>query len=151
MTSLFENLTQWHWLILAVVLVGVEVFMPSAFFLWLGISAGVVGILLWLVPAMQWEYQFIIFSVLSVVSVASWRIYLKKHPIKTDNPVLNRRGEQYIGRIFTLKEPIINGVGKIKVDDTTWKVAGEDLPASAKVKVIGIEGTVFQVSEEKGQ
>jgi len=148
--SAFENLSQWHWLVLAVVLVAIEVFLPSTFFLWMGISAGIVGILLWPMPAMQWEYQFIIFSVLSVVSIVSWRVYLKKNPIESDHPVLNRRGEQYIGRSFTLKEPIINGTGKIKVDDTTWKVEGEDLPASAKVKVIGIEGTVFKVIEEKG-
>ncbi len=150
MISVFENMTHWHWLVLGVVLIVVEVFTPSAFFLWLGLSAGGVGILLWLMPALQWEYQFVIFSVLSVVSVVGWRIYLKKHPIKTDSPVLNRRGEQYIGRIFALEEPIINGVGKIKVDDTTWKVAGEDLPATAKVRVVGIDGTVFRVSEEKG-
>lgn len=63
----------------------------------------------------------------------------------TDVPALNRRGEQYIGRVFTLTEPIVNGVGKVKVDDTTWKVNGDDMEAGAKVRVVAIDGTVFKV------
>jgi membrane protein implicated in regulation of membrane protease activity len=58
---------------------------------------------------------------------------------------LNRRGNQYIGRIFSLSEPIINGVGKVTVDDSTWKVKGPDLPAGTHIKVLGVEGVVFEV------
>jgi membrane protein implicated in regulation of membrane protease activity len=31
--------------------------------------------------------------------------------------------------MFTLVQLIINGTGKLVVDDTTWKIEGEDLPA----------------------
>jgi hypothetical protein len=40
--------------------------------------------------------------------------------VESDQPKLNRRGEQYVGRTFTLEEPIVNGHGKIRVDDSTW-------------------------------
>jgi membrane protein implicated in regulation of membrane protease activity len=70
---------------------------------------------------------------------------LKNNPPQTDEPTLNRRGEQYVGRVFTLEEAIVNGVGKIKVDDSIWKVMGEDMDDGGKVKVIGIDGTVFKV------
>lgn len=146
---MLEQLTHWHWLVMAVVLVVLEVFMPSAFFLWFGVSAGIVGLLLWMMPGMSWEVQIIIFSILSISSIVAWRMYLKKSPTETDHPKLNRRGEQYVGRVFTLEQGIENGTGKIRVDDTNWKIIGEDLPVGAKVRVTGVEGTVLTVIEEK--
>lgn len=140
-----NNLEFWHWWILAVVLIVLELFAPGAFFMWVGISAAIVGTLLWLLPGMSWEFQFVLFSVFSVVSVIGWRMYLKKHPIDTDRPVLNRRGHQYVGRVFTLDEPIVNNQGKIRVDDTTWKIRGADLPAGAKIQVTDVDGVILLV------
>ena len=142
---LLQQLTYWHWLILAAILIILEVFAPGAFMLWIGIAAGVVGALLYFVPTMTWEYQFIVFSIASVGSIVAWRSYRNKHPIITDEPTLNRRGAQYIGRTFTLDAPITNGIGKIRVDDSTWKIEGDDCPAGTKVKVVGLENTVFRV------
>ena len=46
MAELLAGLEFWHWLVLGVVLATIEIFAPGVFFLWLGISAGIVGILL---------------------------------------------------------------------------------------------------------
>lgn len=139
------ELTHWHWWILAIVLVVLEVFAPGAVFLWLGISAAVVGSLLYFVPGIDWEYQLLIFSVLSILSILLWKKYQSKNPVQTDQPQLNRRGSQYIGRLFTLDEPIVNEVGKIHVDDTIWKIQGEDCPANTRVRVTGVDGTILLV------
>jgi len=48
-------------------------------------------------------------------------------------------------RVFTLDAPIVNGIGKLNIGDTTWKVVGEDLPAQARVRVTGVDGTVLTV------
>ena len=141
-----EQLSHWHWWILAVGLIILEVFAPGAFFLWLGIAAGVVGGLVYLMPNTGWEYQILVFSVLSVVSIVVWRKFFKTTPADTDQPALNRRGEQYVGRAFTLEEPIVNGLGKIRVDDSTWKIHGEDCPAGTRVEVTGVDGTVLLVT-----
>ncbi len=37
---------------------------------------------------------------------------------------LNRRGEQLLGRNATLSEPIVNGRGQLKIDDTVWRCGG---------------------------
>lgn len=145
MTNLFANMEFWHWWVLAICLVILEVFAPGAFFLWMGVSAVVVGLLLWLFPSMGWEAQMLVFSVLSVVAVVSWRFYLKKYPTQSDEPKLNRRGQRYVGRTFTLDSPIVNGVGKIKVDDSTWKVEGPEMVKGAHVKVTGVSGVVLTV------
>ena len=68
-----------------------------------------------------------------------------RHPTETDQPRLNRRGEQYIGRTFTLDEPIVNGLGKIRVDDSTWKIEGGDCAAGTRITVVGVDGVVLKV------
>lgn len=144
--ELLDQVESWHWWVLAVVFVILEIFSPAAFFLWLGIAAGVVGLILMVIP-LSWEFQFLIFAIFSVASIVLSRRYLDLYFFKTDQPKLNRRGEQYVGRTFTLEEPIVNGFGKIKVDDTTWKIEGSDCEAGNKVAVTGVNGVVLKVEK----
>lgn len=143
--ALFESATYWQWWVLGVILIVLEVFSPGAFFLWMAISAGIVGLVMLLMPELGWEIQILVFALFSVISIVAWRLYLLKHPTESDQPRLNRRGEQYIDRIFTLSEPVVNGQGKIKVDDSIWKIRGNDCPAGSRVKVVGVDGVVLLV------
>jgi len=133
----------WHWWVLGLILLILEIFAPGAFFLWLAIAAGLVGGVLLVLPDLGWQAQLLVFSVLGVVAVVAGRAWLGRHPIGTDQPTLNRRGEQYIGRVFTLDEPVVNGQGKIRVDDTIWKIRSEDSPAGTRVRINGVDGTVL--------
>ena len=135
----------WHWWILAGLLLILELTAPAFFFLWLGIAAAAVGLILLVFPAIDFETQLILFAICSIVSVLAWRKYRETRPIKTDQPNLNRRGHQYIGREFSLNDPMINGVGKVTVDDSTWRVKGPDLPAGTHIKVTGVDGVIFTV------
>jgi membrane protein implicated in regulation of membrane protease activity len=135
----------WHWWALGGALLIVEAFAPGFVFLWLGLSAALVGLLLWLWPGISPDFQVLIFAALSVASVVGWRRWRNAHPTQSDQPNLNRRGAQYVGRHFTLLEPISNGRGRVEVGDSSWTVAGPDLPAGATVEVIGADGTVLQV------
>lgn len=145
MNALFARVDYWHWLIFGGVLLLVEVLLPSFFFLWMAVAAAVVALVMLLVPELDWQYQLMIFSVLSVVSIVLFRRYQRVSPEPTDQPALNRRGEQYIGRTFTLQEPIVNRNGVLRVDDTTWRVSGDDLPAGTRVTVTGADGVILQV------
>ena len=140
-----ENVVFWHWWILAGLLLILELTAPAFFFLWLGIAAAAVGLIMLVFPSIGIETQLVLFAIASIVAVVAWRKYREARPITTDQPNLNRRGHQYIGRMFSLTAPIDNGVGKVVVDDSTWKVKGPDLPAGTHVKVTGVEGTVFTV------
>jgi len=140
-----DSINYWHWLILGVVLIILEVLAPGVFFLWMGVAAVVVGFLLWLLPDMGWEMQFLLFGIISVVSIALWRLRLRKHPTESEEPSLNARTQGYIGRVFTLTQAIDNGFGKINVDDAYWTVAGPDREAGLKVKVISVDGLTLNV------
>ncbi|MBW9261237.1 MAG: NfeD family protein [Candidatus Thiodiazotropha sp. (ex. Lucinisca nassula)] len=145
--SWLSQLDYWHWFILAVVLMILEVFSPGAFLIWMGLSAAITGLALLLYPELAWQIQLIFFAIFSVAVIVLVRLFLQHRPIETDSPHLNRRGEQYIDRVFTLQEPIINGVGKISVDDSTWKIHGDDCPAGTKVKVVGVQGVVLLIDQ----
>jgi len=143
--ELFTELNSWHWGIIAVVLIILEMFAPGAFMLWLGVAAAVVGIIMAIFPDISWEIQFLIFAILSVASIYAGRVYMRKHPATSDQPTLNQRGAQYVNRVFTLEEPVINGQGKIKVDDSTWKIEGMDCESGSQVRVTGVDGVVLKV------
>lgn len=143
----------WHWWVLAVVLVILEAFVPGTFFLWMGVSAIFVGVILLIVPGMGWEYQVFLFAAFAVMSITLWLIRLKKHPTQSDISNLNRRAVQCIGRTTIVEQPIVNGTGTINVDDTIWRVLGPDCEAGTKVKIVGAEGTDLKVEiyeEEEG-
>jgi len=135
----------WNWWVLAIILLAIELLAPGFFFLWMSAAGLVTGCLLWLAPTISSELQILIFSVLSILAITLWRIYGKKYQIESDSPLLNKRGAQYVGRVFILLKPIENGTGKITVGDSVWAVRGEDCDAGAKVKVVSIHGTVFDV------
>lgn len=135
----------WHWWALGGALLIVEALVPGFVFLWLGIAAGLVGCLLWLWPGLGPDFQVLIFAALSVVSVVGWRRWQRAYPAPSDQPNLNRRGAQYVGRQFTLVEPITNGRGRIKLGDSSWAVTGPDLPAGETVVVEDADGTVLRV------
>ncbi|MGB5709070.1 MAG: NfeD family protein [Arenicellales bacterium] len=138
-------MTHWSWLVLGLGLLVLELVVPAMFFLWLGVSALVTALVLYLFPEISWQVQFLLFSVLSVASILLSRRLFSNKQIDTELPNLNRRGQQYVGRVFTLVEPITNGYGKISVDDSQWRVTGPALEKGAKVKVTAARGSVFEV------
>ncbi len=143
--SWLEHIDYWQWLVLAVVLVVLEIVSPGVFFLWFGLAAAGVGGILWRAPNLVWQMQLVIFAMLSVLSIGVARGVLQRRPITTDEPMLNRRGEQYLGHVLILSDSIENGVGRVRVDDVLWQAKGPDAPAGSQVRVVGVDGTVFRV------
>ncbi|MCQ8104479.1 NfeD family protein [Methylomonas sp. SURF-2] len=135
----------WYWWVVAVGFLAVELLAPGFFFLWLAVSAFVVGSILLMIPSAPFEVQLLLFSLMAVASIMVWRRYVSAKSQESDQPLLNRRGAQYIGRVFNVVTAIENGQGKIKVGDSLWQAQGEDCPVGTKVKVVAVKGTVFEV------
>lgn len=150
MLNFLQELVFWHWFCLAAILLIIEMLVGTGFLLWFSISAAIIGCLVFVIPGLTWMVQVFAFAVIAVLSAISWKLYLKRNPIKTDKPTLNRRGEQYINRVFTLDAPIVNGMGHIHVDDTVWRVHCVDLPSGARVIVTGVDGVVLKAKPMHG-
>lgn len=139
------ELVFWHWFVLGIVLLIAEVLLPTGFFLiWIGAAALLVGGAAWAFPGINWETQAVLFGVLSIASFFVWRRFSPGNPV-SDQPTLNRRGHSYVGRTFTLGTPIVNGIGKLVVDDSQWRISGPDVAAGTQVRVIAVEGTTLKV------
>ncbi len=144
MMGLLISMTPWHWLTAAVLLLVIEMMIGSYYLLWVSFSAFLTAVLQWMF-GFEWGAQIIVFTLSTLFSVIAWYIYDKRRDKTTTRPHLNKRGHQYIGRTFQLSQPIINGVGKINVDDSSWKVKGLDAAAGTAVRVKDIDGTVLIV------
>ncbi len=135
----------WYWWVLGLVLLVLEIFVPGAFFLWMAISAGLTGFLMLLLPGINIIYSVMFFAVFSVISVWAWRKFAKSRTVKVDQPLLNERGEQLIGRVVTLSEAIVNGQGRVRLEDSIWKVEGPECPIQTRVRIVGVNGTILVV------
>lgn len=134
------------WWILALLLIAAEMILPGYFLLWIGIAAGLMGILTLAWPGLGMLGQAIAFGVLAVASCAIYWRFIRPHAEQRDDqPLLNRRGARLVGRRFTLVEPIVHGRGRIPVGDGWWRAEGPDLPAGAEVEVVAVEGATLQV------
>ncbi len=147
MSEYFATLLFWHWWILALVLIIIEMMAPGFFLMWIGGAAAVTGLITMIAPSLPWQAQFVLFGVLAIASVVGARYYFKRNPIETTDATLNKRGAQYIGRTFSLEEAIVNGFGKVRVGDSVWRAEGPDLPAGDRVKVIGVDGAALKVEK----
>ena len=144
MSGFLASLHFWHWWILAALLAAVEAMAPGIFFIWFGAAAAIVGLATLILPGMGWDIQVFLFAILAAVAVFIGRRFLHRR-MESPDPALNRRGERYVGRQFTLETAIVNGRGSIKVDDSVWRAEGPELPAGRRVKVVGADGTVLRV------
>ncbi|MBF0614392.1 MAG: NfeD family protein [Magnetococcales bacterium] len=141
----------WHWWGVAVVLIIVEVlFVPAFFCLWLGVSALLVGLWLIFVPGLDWRMQWFGFSFLAMVSLLVWQLWLRPRWQRLPESGLNQRGHHYLGREVTLESPIHHGCGRVRLDDTSWKIFGPDLPSGVRVRITGIDGIALLVEPVVG-
>jgi inner membrane protein len=130
----------WFWFILAGLLLIGELLSPGVFLMWLAGAAALTG-MVDKVIALSWQSEVALFAVLSALLVfASWNYVKRQREPTSDQPHLNQRHGAYVGRQFTLEKPIINGSGKVRIEDALWDVDGPDLPAGAKVKITGVNG-----------
>jgi membrane protein implicated in regulation of membrane protease activity len=144
LSALLYSLGSWNWFILAVVLLTLETMIPGVHFLWFGIAAIIIGFLS-LATGLSWQWQMLAFGLLSVLAVFWVRKYARPDVTISDQPDLNVRGQQYIGRSLVVEQAIQNGRGKVRVGDSIWAVEGPDAPAGASVTVTGARGTVLVV------
>lgn len=142
--SMIASLGPWNWWILGFVLLAAELAAPGVFLIWIGLAALVMGtasLFVWEQALWSWQIQLLLFAGLSVIITLIGRRFYGSDDAKTDQPLLNRRGESLVGRTATLAEPIREGRGRIRLDDTWWPVSGPDLPAGMRVRVAHWSGS----------
>lgn len=146
------DLGPWNWMILGVALLALEVISPGVYLLWLGIAALLTGTLSFQLADTafwNWQVQVLVFLALSMMAVLVVRRFFPAGSgDDTDQPLLNRRDQQLVGRTAILEEPVVNGQGRVRLGDTLWRVSGPDLPAGTHVRVAAAEGGKLRIEPE---
>ncbi|MFN3766038.1 MAG: NfeD family protein [Aliihoeflea sp.] len=148
MSEFLAGLGAWNWIVVGAVLLGLEIFAPGVYLLWIGVAALLTGALSFQIGEAAWwgwPAQLAVFLVLSLASVLAGRYAFGSDKGESDQPLLNQRERQLIGQISTLEEPLRDGHGRIRLGDTLWLITGPDLPAGTRVRVVGAEGTTLKV------
>ena len=138
--GIFDNLLYWHWWLFAIALIILEIFSAGAFFVWMGVAAGVTGLILLILPEISWEAQFIVFAVTSIAAILIGRSFFNRKEINTEDPTLAEQESSLIGKTFSVEQAIINGSGRVKVGESTWKANGPDCKVGKSVRVIAVDG-----------
>lgn len=145
--ALIADNAGWAWLIFGLVLLGVELVVPGVFMVWLGGAALLTGLTVFQI-GIGWPFQWGLFGILSVVLVTGWLAYSRRRHGDTppsEDPFINARTARLLGRETVLVEAISDGVGRVRIDDTLWRVSGPDLPEGSHVRITGARGGLLEV------
>ena len=135
----------WFWWGVALALFALEAMLPGTFMLWLGFAAIGTAIIDMVVP-MSGTAQWMLFGVLSLISaLVGWQYKQRHPPTASDQPLLNRRGDQLVGQVFPLESAIVDRRGRLKIGDAFWTAEGADLAAGSRVRVVAVDGMTVRV------
>lgn len=145
MIPYLTSMGSWGWVLFGIALMAVEMLAPGLFMIWLGLAAILTGVID-AAFSLSWQTSSLVFAILSIAAVlAGRRLTMRRGDVPDPAQDLNTRGHNLIGQSFRLDRPLLNGEGQLKIGDTIWRIAGEDMVAGAHVKVTGLEGTTLKV------
>lgn len=142
----------WIWILLGLALLAFEAMTPGGFFtLFFGIGAIVVGILVALeVGGPPWA-QWLLFSFLSIVSLALFRRRLQ-HWMESRPPVQPPVDSLVGADAVLLDELAPGGVGKAELRGTSWNVRSDSpaaIPKGTRCRVERADGLTLWVRPER--
>ena len=151
--AFMSSLGFWSWLVVALVLMALETIVPGVHFLWFGLAAFIVGLLVavagaWgAAEAFPFGVQLVVFALIAVATVFGVKRMTGASP-SDHHPDINAPGSQFIGRIIVVEDAIKGGRGKVRAGDSVWLAEGEDAPAGTRVLVTGVNGTALVVTHD---
>ncbi|MBO0902874.1 NfeD family protein [Jiella sonneratiae] len=148
MDALLQAFADYGWWIVGLVLLVLEVVVPGIYLVFFGLAALVVGTNAFLVGGSGWfgfPQQVIAFVVVAAVAIYLGRRWYGQAPGPEDAGPLNRRTGRLVGREARLTDAIVDGRGRIALEDSWWSVSGPDLPQGTRVRITGADGAVLTV------
>jgi membrane protein implicated in regulation of membrane protease activity len=144
------NLVWWHWIVLGLILVVSEIFIPLFIALWFGISAIIVG-LIDLIFDTSFMMELLLWIVLSVIFLSLWYIFFKDKTVSKSGQSdfkLNTKG-------IVIEAIKIHDKGKVKFDtpvlgSSRWHaIADEPLEVGDIISIVDVNGQLLKVKKEK--
>lgn len=135
---------EYVWLGLAALLALAELFVPGVFLIWVAAAAAVTGILSLFID-LTVAGQLTVFGLSTILAVLGGRRWYLTHNVESENPLLNNRSAQLVGRTVTVVEAISATSGRVKVGDGEWPAKGPNMEKGAIAKVAAVEAGVLRL------
>jgi hypothetical protein len=141
----------WHWVVFGIVLIAFELLSPGGFYiLFFGLAALVVGALTAAHTAGPLWTQWLLFSVLAVVSLLLFRKGLLAHMKIDAGPAA--RVDALVGDLAVPLEAIAPGaVGRVEMRGAAWSArnAGPTpVAANQRCRVVAVDGLLLEIRAE---
>ncbi len=151
--GLFDVITPWHWLGLALLLLAVEMLLGTYDLLWISAAAFLTALYAALPLGdlfSGWQAEAIFFALSSLVLLVLGRtVFSGLRGSISDRPLLNQRGKSLVGRTAIAVTDFTGGEGRVKLGDSTWLALADkdlDISAGTEVEIKDVDGTVLKVA-----
>ncbi len=138
------NNPEYVWLGLAALLALAELFVPGVFLIWVAAAAAATGILSLFID-LTIAGQLTVFGLSTILAVLGGRRWYLTHNVESENPLLNNRAAQLVGKTVTIVEAVSATSGRVKVADGEWPAKGPDMQKGGIAKVAAVEGGVLRL------
>ncbi|MEM9667443.1 MAG: NfeD family protein [Pseudomonadota bacterium] len=151
MSALLQQVEAWHWIVLGLVLIGIEVAVGTYDLLFVAIAAFVTALFAAVAPGSlaDWQGQMFFFATMAIaLIVLSRTVFADMRNQASDKPGLNQRMVGMIGSRGVVTQDFVAGTGRVKIGDTEWSAEsadGSDIGTGASIVVEGAELTVLKV------
>lgn len=144
----------WHWLVLGMLLMLVEIFLPSFTALWFGLGACLVGLLMLLVPGLSLSWQLLIWTICSVAFTFLWFRFFK--PLSIDRTKAGLSREAILGEVgMVIALPQGGRRGRLRfpmpmLGSEEWDfICEEPLALGERVAVVDVSGNALLVRRHR--
>ena len=139
----------WHWMVLGIVLVLLELAVPAFFLVWFGLGALIVGVCLLAVPSLSFAWQVLVWIACSIAFIWLWFKVFKPGIYKTRAGMSKGAVIGEVGLVIRDIRPFEKGQIRFQkpvLGDEVWEsIADEEIKAGERVKVLDVEGNILKV------
>jgi len=145
------NILWWHWLVLGLILIGLELVVPSFTIIWFGLGAVLVSIVMAFLPDCSLSAQILTWTVASASFTFAWFRFFNPRGSKTSAGSSKGAVVGEIGLVIRGAQPYAKGIVKFHLPllgADEWPCrADEPLEVGDRVKVVDVEGHVIKVEK----
>jgi hypothetical protein len=92
---------------------------------------------------------FVVFAI-TAFGLWFWREYRVQQRDLESPSAPHRVGERFIGQVVTVPDGIQDGSARVKLGTRHWRLRGPNVPAGARVRVTGVDGSTLIVDRLPG-
>lgn len=140
----------WHWVVLGIVLMLLELAVPSFFLVWFGLGALIVGALMVVLPSAPFAFQILAWTAASLLFVWLWFKVFKPNLYKSRAGMARGSLIGEVGLVTRDIRPYEKGQIRFQkpiLGEEVWEsVSEEEIRVGERVRVLEVEGNTLKVS-----